>query len=148
MKEVWPSVRAIVHSVSIFLESGASAVASDLFPPAFPQRWLLTNLYIYIRDAGLACAEIVFPFFRISPQLSPSKARHLSIPAISPSGCHRTVAPHIFVGRLGGISFAPDRQHICEISIGAQSLTRGELDGRLVEKITGTEVTCPYWEVT
>jgi hypothetical protein len=89
------------------------------------------------------------PFFlpSASRSLLPS-CNSLSIPAISPSGCHRTVAPHVIVELLG---VYPSLQTSDENQIAAQSLTwavEAEPDGRLVEKTTGVEVTYLCWEAT
>jgi hypothetical protein len=72
-KGVWPSISTVVHSVTIALESGASPMASGLFPANDPAAWPAMQ--------ALAAPKLLTSFS--------GSERHLSIPAISPSGCHR-----------------------------------------------------------
>lgn len=81
-----------------------------------------------------------------------SKTRHLSIPTIEPSGCHRGAAVLLTSTWSFSAAYAPP-----QISIPsgerktAQALTwviAAEPSGTLVDETTGAEVSYLFWEVT
>jgi hypothetical protein len=158
-KDVWQSVNAVVHTVTIGLESVRLQWPVASSRPTTPQRRLLTSSFCCFlllsevqtsadpeRDSTAVSCDIVF-FFGTNG----SKARHLSI-LYPPSRLPDVFVELLFTSSWGFLAVYPPPQIAIPSSENqstAQSLTwavEAERGGGLIEKTTGAEVTYLYWE--